>query len=87
MPSDLHVPLQALFQSWAPSVTHVLAARGSQQAVAHAAAGRDVLDPAWLHECAAAGVALPLRPWHYCHMGAGTAAAALEDLFEARCVG
>lgn len=72
------------FQSWAPGVTHVVAAPASWQARAHAAAGRDVVCPAWLEACGKSGVLAPLRPPDYCHMRGDTAAAAVAAWFDDR---
>lgn len=78
------MPLQVPFQSWAAGVSHVIAEPGSWQARGHAAAGRDVIDAAWLRDCKAGEAAAPLRPRHFCHMRGDTAAAAVADWFDAR---
>ena len=90
MPSTLEVHrfpaafLQVPFQSWAPGVTHVVAAPASWQARSHAAAGRDVVSPTWLEACGEGKRLVPLRPRDYCHMRGDTAAAAVAAWFDDR---
>ena len=70
------------YAMWSPKVTHLIAAQTDRKVAAEAKFDRDVIDVAWLLECATAKQLVALQPKHYMHLSAASKTQANAGLKE-----